>query len=128
MIWIPRVASGRPWKVETGTPDCEFVGGELAQHDRAGGSQARHAYRVGRCDIVDQYLRMARRGQARDVDNIFDANRDAMQRSAPATRHDLRLGSPGRFHCRRTVKPDEDVQLRIEPADALQQRIHQLNR
>src|SRR5438270_5627100 len=75
MIWIPRVASGRPWKVETGTPDCEFVGGELAQHDRAGGSQARHAYRVGRCDVVDQYLRMARRGQARDVDNIFDANR-----------------------------------------------------
>src|SRR5215470_11324765 len=39
----------------------------------------------------------------------------------------LGLGSFGRIHRRIGIKPDEDIQLPIEPADALQQCIHQLD-
>jgi hypothetical protein len=52
---------------------------------------------------------MAGREQARDIDEVFDADGHAMRGSALATRHALGLGSPGRVYRRITVKPNEDI-------------------
>ena len=128
MIGVPRVARRRPGQIEARAADGEFVRRELAHDDGAGAAQPRHAHRIGRRDIVDQDLRMAGRRQARDIDDVLDADRHAMQRTAQAARRDLGFGGPGRVHRRLAVEPDEDVQLRVEPGDALQQRRHQLDR
>src|SRR5690242_1315504 len=42
-------------------------------------------------------------------------------------RCDLGLCCPGRIHRCIAIQPDEDIQLRIESADALQQSLHQLD-
>src|SRR5207249_497196 len=39
MIGVPGVPRRRPWQVETGTADGEFVRGQLAQDDGAGPAQ-----------------------------------------------------------------------------------------
>ena len=43
-------------------------------------------------DIVFQYFGVAGRRQARDIDDVLDADRHAMQRAAAAAGHDLGLG------------------------------------
>src|SRR5215471_20959562 len=113
MVGIPRVARGRPRKIETRTADCKFVRRKLTQDDGAGAAQSRDAYRVGRCDIVDQQLRMARCGQSRDIDNVFDADWHTMQWATLMTRCDLGLGCPGCLHRCIAIKPNEDIELRI---------------
>src|SRR3984893_14033154 len=128
MIRVPWVARGRPWEIEAWAADGELMRRELAENDGAGAAQTRHAYRIGRHDVIDQYLGMASRRQARDIDDIFDTDRHTMQRPAQAARGDLSLGSLGSIHCRVAIEADEDVQFRIEPSDALQQRLHKLNR
>ena len=128
MVGVPRVARRRPRQVEARAADREFVRRQLAQHDRAGAAQPRDADRVGGRDIVDQDLGMAGRRQAGDIDDVLDADRHAVQRAARPARHDLGLGGPGRVHRRLGVEPDEDMQLRVEPLDALQQRRRQLDR
>ena len=71
---------------------------------------------------------MAGRGQARDVDDVLDADRHAVQRPADPARRDLGLGRPRRRHRRLAVEADEGVEPGIEPLDAGEQRLHQLDR
>ena len=71
---------------------------------------------------------MAGRRQAGDIDDVLDADRHAVQRPARPAGRDLGLGGLRRRHRRLAVEPDEDVELRVEPLDALEQRLHQLDR
>jgi hypothetical protein len=120
VVGVPGIAGGRPGKIEAWTADREFVRRELAQHDRAGAAQPPDADSVGGRDIVDQHLRVAGRRQAGDIDDVLDANGHAVQRPARPAGRDLRLGGLGGGHRRIGVEPDENVQFRVEPADALQ--------
>jgi hypothetical protein len=128
MIRVPRIARRRPWEIEAGAADREFVSRKFAEHDCAGAAQTRHANRVSHGNIVGQDLRMAGRRQASDIDDVFDADRHAMQGSVHAAPDNLGFRSLGRGHCGVPVEVNEDVQLRIEPANPFQQRSHQFNR
>ena len=71
---------------------------------------------------------MAGGRQPGDIDDVLDADRNAMQRSAWAPRRDLGLGGARRRHGSVGIEPNEDVELRIEPLDAIQQGLRQFNR
>ena len=98
------------------------------QDDRAGAAQPCDAYRVGGGDIVDQDFRMAGRRQPRDIDDVLDADRDAMQRAARMAGSYLRLGGARCCHRGIGIEPNEHVELRVEPLDAVEQRPRQLDR
>jgi len=71
---------------------------------------------------------MACRGQAGDVDDVLDANRNAMQWSADSTRGEFFLGRSSSVHRSIGVEPDEGVQLRIKLIDPRKERRQQLDR
>ena len=128
MVGVPRVARRRPRQIEARAADREFMRRQLAEHDGAGAAQPCHADRVLGGDIVDQDLRMAGRRQAGDIDDVLDADRHAVQRAAPPSRRDLGFGGLGGRHRRLGIEPDEGMQPRVEPADPVEQRRHQLDR
>jgi hypothetical protein len=128
MVRVPRVARRRPRQIKAGAADGEFVGGELAEHDGAGAAQARDAYRIVFGDIVDQDPGVTGCGQTGDIDDVLDADRHPVQRPAAASRSDLGFRGARRRHRRVAVQANKDIQFRIEPANALQQRRHQFDR
>ena len=79
-------------------------------------------------DVVEQDLRVACGRQAGDVDDVLDADRHAVQRTADAAGGDLGLGGARRVHRGIGVEPDEGVQLRVQPLDPRQQRGQQFDR
>jgi hypothetical protein len=58
-------------------------------------------------DVVEPELGVAGGRQSRYIDNILDADRDAMQRAAASATEDLPLGQLGRVHGKVSVKSDE---------------------
>ncbi len=87
-----RIARRRPRQVEARPADGELVRRELAHDDGARAAQLLHADGVGLGDVVLEDLGMAGRGQARDVDDVLDADRHAMQRPAQAAGDSFGLG------------------------------------
>ena len=76
-----------------------------------------------------QDLGMAGRRQAGDIDDVLDADRHAVQRPAQAARRRSRLRRP--WPPAIAASPSSRMKalsLRIERGDALEQRLHQLDR
>ena len=84
------------------------------------------ADRVGGRHVADEDLGMAGRRQAGDVDDVLDADRNAVQGPAqrPAA---LSASAASRPQRRFAIEPDEGVELGIERRDALEKRLHQLD-
>ncbi len=114
---VPRVACRREGQVEGRAANGEFMGGELAHHDRAGPAQPRHHRRIGRCHLADQDLGMAGGRQPADIDDVLDADRHAVQRppAAPGGQFLFRLARRGQGGLR--VREDEGVQRRVQRLD-----------
>src|SRR5262245_16242090 len=70
---------------------------------------------------------MAGRGEARDVDDVLDADRHAMQRTAQASRHRLRFGRLRGLQRGLAIELDEGVEPGVEAVDALQERVQELD-
>ena len=90
---VPRVARRRPGQIERRAAEREFMGGELADHDRAGIGQTPDRCRILLRHMVDQDLRMAGRRHALGLVDVLEADRDAVQRAAVIAGHDLGLGA-----------------------------------
>jgi len=74
--------------------------------DRTSAAQIGDARRVPSRHVVEQDLGVAGRRHTSEVDVVFDANRDAVQRPRSAACHDVAFGASGR--CRRVLRVDAD--------------------
>ena len=99
----------------------------LAQDDGAGGFQVTDHRRVKVGHVVAQDARAHRRWHAGHVEEVLDPEGHAVQRTAPAAVRDFALGLPS--GCARLIWHDADVaiQARVEPLDAFEIRVRQLN-
>jgi hypothetical protein len=70
---------------------------------------------------------MAGRGQAGDIDDVLDTDRHAVQGPARAAGGDLGLGGERGLKGGLAIDADEGVQLGVEPRDAIEQRLRQLD-
>ncbi len=70
---------------------------------------------------------MAGRRQARDVDDVLDADRHAVQRTAQPAGLSLGFGGQGSRHRGLAVDPDEGVELGVELLDAVEQRAGEID-
>ena len=125
---VPRVARGRERQVEARAAKGELVRGELAQHDRAGPAQARDRVRVGPRHVVAQDFGVARGRQPGHVDDVLDADGNAVERAADTPGGDLPLGGARRVQRPLGIEVDEGAQRRVEPFDAREQRPRHLDR
>ena len=71
---------------------------------------------------------MAGGRQPRDIDDVLDADRHAVQRSAQAARLGFRFGRLGGIHRLIGLEPDEGIEPGIEGGDAIEQRLRQRDR
>ena len=94
MVGVPRIARRRRRQVERGAAIGEFVRRQFADQHRAGSGEPGGAGRVLGRDIVLQQLRPAGRRDALGIDDVLEADRDAVQRPRRTARHDQRLGGP----------------------------------
>src|SRR5204863_5514940 len=81
MVGVPGVARRRLREVEARTAIGEFMRRRLADQRRAGGVQLLGAGGVSVGDVVLQDLRLAGRRDALGVDDVLEADLDAVQRS-----------------------------------------------
>jgi hypothetical protein len=70
---------------------------------------------------------VAGRRHTAHVDNVLDADWHAVQWATRSPGDDLLLRRPGRVHRSIAIKPDEDIQLRVEPFDPAQHVMHVLD-
>ena len=98
MIWVPRVARRRPGQIEGGSAKGEFMGGELAQHHRAGLGQHAHGGGVLGRHPAFQQLGMRGRGDAARGVDVLMGDGDAVEPAARGAGHQARLGSLGVVH------------------------------
>src|SRR5260370_14344889 len=94
------------------------MGRELADDNGAGVGQTAHRGRVLLRHVVDHDLRVSGRRHTLGLVDILQANRNAVQRSAPMPGHDLGLGRAGRVERRLAEHADKAVELAVEPLDA----------
>ena len=83
---VPRVARRRKRQIKRRAADRKFMQRQFAEHDRAGGAQTADDHRVFTRNIVEQDFGVAGGRQARNVDDVLDADRHAVQGSARAAR------------------------------------------
>ena len=124
MIGVPRIARRRPRQVEARPADGELVRRELAEHDRAGAAQLRDARprrRSRRCPRRILEWQVVGRPATSMMSLMPTGTPCSGPRSRPAV--DLGLGGLRRLQRGLGVEPDEGVELRIEPLDALEQRL-----
>src|SRR5207248_6459699 len=123
-VWVPGIARRREVVGERRRGEAELVRGELAQDDGPGRSGARDQVRLTPRDVASEQLRA--RGRRSELVQIFEGDRDAMQRTAPGAACDLRLGRPclrqrlvGEYHVIR-------AEARVQSLDAIEHLACQL--
>jgi hypothetical protein len=92
----------------------ELVRRQLAHQHRAGSGELFGAGRVRLGDVVLQQFRLTGRRDALGVDNILEADRDAVQWVAWPVSHDRRLGSAGVGESTFLSEVDKGMQLVVE--------------
>jgi hypothetical protein len=100
----------------------------LAEHDRAGGAQVGDGRRGFARDVVEKDFRMAGRRLAGDIDIIFRAERDAVQRPQRPAGENLRLGPARSLERAFGVDADEGAAVRIVRLYLANERSHQFDR
>jgi hypothetical protein len=106
----------------------ELVGRVFAQQDGAGVVQPRHRRGVARRYVVLEQPRMRRGAHARRVEHVLEAERDAVQRTAPPAGGELGLGvtclAPRKVGGHGQIA----VELGIDRRDAREVGLHELDR
>ena len=125
---IPRVARGGPGQVERRSAVCELVGCELAHEDGAGIIKLVHDTRVHSRHVVCIGPGVAGRANSRSFVNVFDTERNTVQRPAIAAFADLDFGLTGLNDGLLGGNRDERVNDRVDRFDPRQQSIHQFER
>src|SRR6185312_9734328 len=127
MPGVPGIARRRPGQVEGRAADGEFMGGELAEQDAAGRFEPCRHRRVRGREVVGEQLRMRRRRQPLDIDDVLERVRDAVEGAAPASGGDLGLGLPRHLERPLGQRADEGIEAAVEAIDACEQRRRQLD-
>jgi hypothetical protein len=101
---------------------------ELAQEDRAGLAEPARGRRVGPWHAVGQDLGAASRADAGRVVEVLERDRHAVERAAARASPELLCRPPGVLA--RALGRDRDVgvEVRVQPLDAAQVRLGQLER
>ncbi len=122
MIGVVRIARRR--RIEEG----EFGRMRLAEDDRAGGLQRDHDFRIGRCRRrVLPRAAVAARRQAFDVDDVLDADRDAVQRAAKPAVLRLRGAARGGLERPLAVHFAPGFDMGLDRRDAIQITLDQVD-
>jgi len=100
----------------------------LAQNHRASLPQPPHNFRILRRNTVLKDRTGSRIARARSIDQIFQGDRDPMQRPAPFTTRDLRLCRPSLRQSRLGSHRDESIQRWVELLDSIQAAASQFDR
>ena len=119
---MPRVARrGRVQK-------REFSGGELAQDDRAGALESRHRLGVVVGNEAGERFRAGFGCKAGGIEDVFNPDRHAVKRpaKAPLARFPLQLGRDAARA--RAIDRGPRLYRAVEPIDARQRRVDQLDR
>jgi len=125
---IPRIASDAERRPVGQSLDTEFRCRRLADDDRAGSAQAADQHIVAGGDIVLEDRRAVARMDARDIDQVLDADRHAVQRSELGAFGHRLLGDPGvspRLVCHHHAKA---IELGLRALDRLQDGFHIIDR
>ena len=123
---VPGVAR-RPEHPVLGGAVVSVLGGVgLADDDAAGRAHAVGAHRVRRCDpVVDE--RPLGEPEALDRFQVLDRHGDAVQGTQLATVHDRLLGGAGLAHGVLGHDRDEPAERPVEPFDAVERELQQLD-
>jgi hypothetical protein len=78
--------------------------------------------------MVDHDLGMPGGRHTLGLVDVLQADRDAVQRSAPTPGHDLRLGRSCRGKSGLAEHPDKAVELAVEPLDASETALYEFDR
>src|SRR5688572_21671882 len=101
----------------------ELGGRGLAEYDRAARAQRRHAMRIGFGDALRVQRRAQAGAHAARVDDVLDADGDAVQRAAGF----LGVALPGLLESVFRVEVRPGVHARLASLDAGQATLHQLS-
>ena len=105
----------------------ELPCGVLAEHDRAGRLQLCRTGAVLGRNVARKQPRLRRRAHARDVVDVLQAVRDAVQRPARARCHDFGFRLSGVAACTLGGDGDEAVKLVVERSDSREAGFSQLD-
>ena len=92
----------------------------LPSDDGAGFAELADAGGVLFGDVIDENFRVGRRRQAGDVDDVLDADRDAVKRASRAAGGEFVLRGSGGVHRGLRVEADERMKSGLQMFDALQ--------
>ena len=125
---IPRVPRRAEMLVGAPAAHREFDRVGLAEHDHALREKAARQGRGGRRAAVAPHHRAAGRDAALDVDQVFERDRHAVQRSDRMAGADRLVGGLGGEPRVVGIDVDKGVQLRIVRGDAGEQRLDDIDR
>jgi hypothetical protein len=98
----------------------ELVQIVLAQHHRTGLPQPPHNFRIFGRNAMLKHRAGSRSARARSIDQVFQGDRNPMQKPAPFTTRDLRLRRPRLRQSRLGSHGDKSVKRGVELLDAIQ--------
>src|SRR5262249_27204586 len=127
-VAVPGVACRGPGEIEGGAADRELVRRQLAEKDATGLGEAPRHHRVLSGHVVGQDLRMRRGADTGGLEDVLEADRDAVQRAAIAPGRNLALGRSGLGERRLGAHEKEAVEAMVEPRNARKARFRQLDR
>jgi len=104
------------------------MGRELAEHDRTRLGQTPDRSCILCRHMVDHHLRMPCGRNAFGLIDVLQADRDAVQRPAQTPCDNLGLGRASRRERLVGEDTDERVELAVEPLDARQAALYELDR
>ncbi len=111
------MVNGAERRVLARRAEGEFVQVGLANEDRARLAQPRDDRCIGPCNVGGQHTGGGGRGLACDVDEVFDRDRDAVERPAIHAVRELAGGPDGRGARALRIDPDECVGGWLESGD-----------
>src|SRR6516164_11792965 len=111
---IPRVARGWRREIKRRAAIGEFVRRQFAHQHRAGGSELLGAGSVGIRDIILQNFRSTGRRYPFGIDDVLEANRDAVQWPRVTAGHDRPFGGTCISQCAFFGEVDKGVQLLVD--------------
>ena len=120
---VPRVAADAV-ESRRGHARAELRHVRLAEHDQAGPPEPGHHWSVGGGHVVGEHVARVRGGEAGDIVDVLDRERDARQRRLRLVGVDRLCGAA----CTLGVDRDVAPQQMVDPFDALQVGLGQLDR
>ncbi len=125
---VPRVARRWPGQIEARAAIGEFMCRRLADQYSAGDGEQFGAGSIGIGNVVLQDLRLAGRRDPLGIDDVLEADRDAMQRALRAARHDRRFGGARLGQRAFLGQVDKDIEPIVERMHAVETGAGQFDR